>query len=146
VTFLLILLKLYLLHCNLTQCHAVHWKSTIFRAEEVKQETGMKHAASKLHAGALVGLFPPRRWRGHVPLKCQLDFNVLHGFISQKTELFITTAFRTSNPTSALQCFRKHLSLTSCFYTWHKMISFGPPTCHLTSYWTFRHVFGKRRE
>jgi hypothetical protein len=34
----------------------------------------------------------------YVPLKPRLTFNVLHGVISQKTVLFITTAVRTSNP------------------------------------------------
>jgi hypothetical protein len=41
----------------------------------------------------------PWRWRWHVPLKCWLTFNRLHGIISQKTELFIITTVRTSNPT-----------------------------------------------
>jgi hypothetical protein len=35
-----------------------------------------------------------RHFRG----TCQLTFNELHSVISQKTELFITTAKRTSNP------------------------------------------------
>jgi hypothetical protein len=39
------------------------------------------------------------RWRQHVHPKVQLTFNGLHGVISQKIELFITTAVRTSNPT-----------------------------------------------
>jgi hypothetical protein len=33
----------------------------------------------------------------HVPSKRQLTVNGLHGFMSQKTELFITTGVRTSN-------------------------------------------------
>jgi hypothetical protein len=33
-----------------------------------------------------------------VPPKRQMIFNRLHGVVSQKTELFITTAVRTSNP------------------------------------------------
>jgi hypothetical protein len=32
-----------------------------------------------------------------------LTFNGLHGVISQKTELFITTAVRTSNPTNRMK-------------------------------------------
>jgi hypothetical protein len=40
--------------------------------------------------------------RRHVPPKRRLTFNGLHGVISQKTELFITTAVRTSNPTQSL--------------------------------------------
>jgi hypothetical protein len=39
------------------------------------------------------------RWRQHVPLKHQLTFGGLHDVISQKIELFITTAVRTPNPT-----------------------------------------------
>jgi hypothetical protein len=37
--------------------------------------------------------------RQHVPLKCRPTFDRLHGTIYQKTELFITTTVRTSNPT-----------------------------------------------
>jgi hypothetical protein len=37
-----------------------------------------------------VDIFPPKR---------RLSFNGLQGIISQKTELFITTAVRTSDPT-----------------------------------------------
>jgi hypothetical protein len=39
------------------------------------------------------------RWTRHVPPKRRLNFNGLHDGISKKTELFITTAVRTSNPT-----------------------------------------------
>jgi hypothetical protein len=42
----------------------------------------------------------PWRWRRHVPPKCQLTFDRLHGDISQKIERFITTTMRTSNPTN----------------------------------------------
>jgi hypothetical protein len=41
----------------------------------------------------------PWRWRRHVPPKRRLSSNGLHGVISQKIELFITNAVRTSNPT-----------------------------------------------
>jgi hypothetical protein len=37
------------------------------------------------------------RWKWHVSSKHWLNFNRLHGNISQKTEPFITTAVRTSN-------------------------------------------------
>jgi hypothetical protein len=47
----------------------------------------------------------PWRWRWHVPLKCKLTFNRLHLVISQKIELFITTAVRTSNPAWFSTCF-----------------------------------------
>jgi hypothetical protein len=39
------------------------------------------------------------RWRRCVTPKCWLIFSGLHGVISQKIVLFITTAERTSNPT-----------------------------------------------
>jgi hypothetical protein len=42
------------------------------------------------------------RRRRHVAPKRRLTFNGLHGVISQKIELFITTAVRTSSPTQFL--------------------------------------------
>jgi hypothetical protein len=39
----------------------------------------------------------PWRWRWHVPPKCRLIFNRLHGIIPQKVELFVTTVVRTLN-------------------------------------------------
>jgi hypothetical protein len=43
--------------------------------------------------------FQLRRWRWHVPPKRRLTFAGLHAVLSQKIELFITTAVRTSNHT-----------------------------------------------
>jgi hypothetical protein len=40
----------------------------------------------------------PWRWWWHVPSKRRLTFNGLHGIISLKIELLLTTAVRTSNP------------------------------------------------
>jgi hypothetical protein len=37
-------------------------------------------------------ILQPWRWKQHVPQKHWLSFNGIHGIISQKTELFITTA------------------------------------------------------
>jgi hypothetical protein len=37
----------------------------------------------------------------HIPPKRRLTFNELHGVISQKTEVFVTAAVRTSNPAPA---------------------------------------------
>jgi hypothetical protein len=45
----------------------------------------------------LAPLIRPWRWRRYVPPKRRLTFNRLHGVISQKTELFITTGVRTTN-------------------------------------------------
>lgn len=48
-----------------------------------------------IHSGFLLdSFFDPKR---------QLNFNGLHGAISKKTELFTTTAVKTSNPTSSLR-------------------------------------------
>jgi hypothetical protein len=49
-------------------------------------------------------IFRPWRWRRYVPPKRRLTLNGLHGVISEKIVLFITTAVRTSNPTKIL-CF-----------------------------------------
>jgi hypothetical protein len=51
-------------------------------------------------AGFLLGLFFDPEDRGDVPPKRLLTFKGLHSVISQKIELFITTAVGTSNPTS----------------------------------------------
>jgi hypothetical protein len=50
----------------------------------------------------------PWRWKRNVPLKCRLTFNGLHGVITQKIEIFITTDVSTSNPT--------YLSMFSSLY------------------------------
>jgi hypothetical protein len=39
------------------------------------------------------------KWMRHVPPKRRLTYNGLHGVVYQKTELFITTAVGTSDPT-----------------------------------------------
>jgi hypothetical protein len=43
--------------------------------------------------------------RRHVPPKRRFSFNGPHGVMARKTELFITTAVRTSNPTNYLRYF-----------------------------------------
>jgi hypothetical protein len=53
------------------------------------------------------------RWRRYVPPNHQLTFNGLHGVISQKTEHFITTGVRTSDPT-IISLF---IYITSFFFT-----------------------------
>jgi hypothetical protein len=40
----------------------------------------------------------PWRWRRYVPPKRRLNFNRLHGVITQKIVFFITTSVRTTNP------------------------------------------------
>jgi hypothetical protein len=49
----------------------------------------------QIHAGFMLGLLFDHE---DVPLKHQLTFTRLHGVISQKTEFFIVTDVRTSNP------------------------------------------------
>jgi hypothetical protein len=49
-----------------------------------------------LQADFLLGLFLDAEDRGD--MRFRLTFNGLHGVISQKIKLFITTAVRTSNP------------------------------------------------
>jgi hypothetical protein len=41
----------------------------------------------------------PWIWKWRVPPEQQLDFNGIHSIVSQKIDLFITTAMRTWNPT-----------------------------------------------
>jgi hypothetical protein len=82
----------------------------------------------------------PWRWRRYIPPKCRLTFNGLHGVISQKMALFITTAVRTSNPTFVSERFclviwwlvnvgeclntavslfnRGGVRITACYMTW----------------------------
>jgi hypothetical protein len=56
----------------------------------------------------------PWRWRRHVPPECLLTFNGLHGFLSQKTELFVITAVRASDPTYLYRC--AEVLSSSCKY------------------------------
>jgi hypothetical protein len=53
-------------------------------------------ACYPIHAGFLRGMFFDPEDRGD---RCSLTFNGLRGVISQKIELFIATAVRTSDPT-----------------------------------------------
>jgi hypothetical protein len=58
--------------------------------------------ATSLLAGLLNLFLRPWIWRRYVPPKRRLKLNGLHGVISQKIILFITTAVKTSNPTFPL--------------------------------------------
>jgi hypothetical protein len=57
-----------------------------------------KPAYHKLSRWCLAPLIRPWRLKRYVSPKRLLTFNELHGVISQKTELFITTGVRTSSP------------------------------------------------
>jgi hypothetical protein len=56
----------------------------------------MQHATSR----ALLGLlFDPGKWKRDVPPKPRLAYTGLHGVISQKAQIFLAAAVRTSNST-----------------------------------------------
>jgi hypothetical protein len=78
-----------------------------FRRNISTLSSGSKNKLSKkpawkqvnLVGGFLLNLFfRPWRWRWYVPPKRRLTLNGLHGVISQKMVLFITTGVKTSNP------------------------------------------------
>jgi hypothetical protein len=57
----------------------------------------------------LLNLFVrPWRWRRYIPPKRRLKLDGLHGIISQKMILFITTATKTSNPKCVVTRLNKH--------------------------------------
>jgi hypothetical protein len=62
---------------------------------------GRKNKFSKKPAWMQVASLP-WWWRWYVPSKRRLALNGLHGVISQKIVLFITTTVRSSNPTNIL--------------------------------------------
>jgi hypothetical protein len=66
--------------------------------QETSAKAGDKHRA---HAGFLLALFFHPEDGGDFPPKRRLIFNRLHGVISQKIELFITTAVRTFDLTGS---------------------------------------------
>jgi hypothetical protein len=69
--------------------------------------------ATCFHAGILLSLFFGPEYGGDVPPKRGLTLDGLYGVVSQKTELFITTAVRHSNPTKYK--FLAHMSLLWSF-------------------------------
>jgi hypothetical protein len=87
--------------------------SCMKNSTETSVKVGAKGSACLLLSRwFLAGLIlRPWRWRQYVPLKHWLTFNGLHGVISQKIVLFITTAMITSNPTQLHICL-----LARCFH------------------------------
>jgi hypothetical protein len=71
--------------------HVVHWKSTSVSAL----------LATRFTLVSWLACSSTQWWRLHVSLKHQLTSSGLRGFLSQKTELFRTTAVRTLDPTNA---------------------------------------------
>jgi hypothetical protein len=64
------------------------------------------------------------RWNRHVPPKCQWAFNGLHSNISQKMELIIIIAVRTTNPTFTSTSFQHMTSLYNCQGIWARRPEF----------------------
>jgi hypothetical protein len=58
-----------------------------------------KKPASNRQPAELALLTRPWRWRRYIPPKRRLNFISLHGVISEKTVIYVTTAVRTPNPT-----------------------------------------------
>jgi hypothetical protein len=61
------------------------------------------------------------RWRWYVPPKRGLTLNELHGIMSQKTELFITTAENLKSYMTKVECqptfWEEHMAGGTCFYS-----------------------------
>jgi hypothetical protein len=65
-----------------------------------------------------------RRLRRHVPLKRRLTFDGRIGVISQKTELFIITAVRTTNPTQENKFIFASFRSSGCSHRNYQPISY----------------------
>jgi hypothetical protein len=63
------------------------------------------------------------RWRRHVPPKHRLTSKALHGVISQRIELFISTATRTSNPTRDSESSASIKCVVTWFAEWAIILS-----------------------
>lgn len=103
--------EVYLLQYNIIQSSESQdaiWSNTIssvFWAKEyAKQETTMKQAVCStcclIYAGLLLGLHVCPEHEGDVFLwKILADFHKLYGITAHKTQHFVVTTVRTSNPT-----------------------------------------------
>jgi hypothetical protein len=65
--------------------------------ELAEQEPSVKSDGTKSYGGFLLGLSYDPQYLGNVPPKRRLTFNGVHGIISQRTILSITTTVKTSN-------------------------------------------------
>jgi hypothetical protein len=65
-------------------------------------EINTEFLAASIHAAFLLGLFSDPDDGGDVSPKRRLIFNGLHGVISQKIELFLSTAVRIANTRTEL--------------------------------------------
>jgi hypothetical protein len=62
----------------------------------------LQTVSCRLYTGFLLDFLQSWRWRRYFPAKRRLTISGLHGVISQKAELFLTTVGRTSNPTCSV--------------------------------------------
>jgi hypothetical protein len=118
----------------------------IFMAKnKASKKSGQTQAASGcFHAGFLI--HRPCRRRRHIPPKRRLIFNGLHGVISQKTEPFITTAVRASDPVYCTVMLAIHWAIYSCNFpfTWGRnFLCSSLKYCHvLMAPWLITTDFG----
>jgi hypothetical protein len=77
------------------------WYLRTFSNCSIFWDTTLAMLVTCFHAGFLLHLYFDLENGWHVLPKRPWIFNELHGVISQKIELFITTAMRTSNPACA---------------------------------------------
>jgi hypothetical protein len=106
-------------YCFHLQCQRISW--TRNQGESRWKQSSL---TTYFRAGFLLRLFFCHwRWRRYVSPKHWLTFNGLHGIISQKIVLSLTTTVRTSNPTNS------QLVSSACFPVFHNHI-----ISHLMSY------------
>jgi hypothetical protein len=102
--------------------------------EWAKQETNVKQLAGRaLHAWPILWSW---RWMWYVPPTHRLTFSKLHGIMTQKTELFITTAMRIANRTSLY-------IVSTLSLAWNKLIYATSSISHITLYTALSYVYGK---
>jgi hypothetical protein len=113
------------------------WRHVVRR---VSTNVSEEHIASIFLATCLLAFFflnvflRPWRWRRYVSPKRRLKLDGLHGVISQKMILFITSTVKTSNPTWFYFTFSQTCTHIYCNYvciwiTKHNLC------CHSLSFW-----------
>jgi hypothetical protein len=84
--------------CSLFSCNRHSGGTYRFHLQGQRNNFSKNQQANRWQACLLKLFLRPWRWMRYVPPKRRLQLNRLHGIISHKTILFITTAVRTSNP------------------------------------------------
>jgi hypothetical protein len=108
---------------------AVFWRIKLYIPMKVKDVSEEQTASCLLHANFLLGLLRHWRWRRYILPKHPLTSTGLH---SQKTELFIVSAMRTSNPNYFVQ--------TLLRWWWRQRV---PPKQRYKSTWLYCVTFQK---